>query len=120
MRNGSRSLDGFPSTVVRIDCERCGRAGRLKVAINMSRIAEQVRLVRIESHLTAIELYLNGAQLSEHRLCGPRLCRISPGKSGPRNARGLVRYRCAFRPLAPASATRAAVQAMRKGRKLRA
>ena len=27
MRNGSRSLGEFPSNVVRIGCERCGRAG---------------------------------------------------------------------------------------------
>jgi hypothetical protein len=31
-RRGSRSLGEFPLDVVRIDCERCGRAGRYSLA----------------------------------------------------------------------------------------
>ena len=31
MRNGSRSLGEFPSPAVRIDCERCGRAGSYRL-----------------------------------------------------------------------------------------
>ena len=31
MRNGSRSLGDYPGDVVRIECERCGRAGRYRL-----------------------------------------------------------------------------------------
>jgi hypothetical protein len=31
-RTGSRSLGEFPHAVVRIECERCGRAGRYALA----------------------------------------------------------------------------------------
>ena len=44
MRIGSRSLGEFPSDVVRIECERCGRAGSYRRDGLMARFGVDIAL----------------------------------------------------------------------------
>jgi hypothetical protein len=44
MRNGSRSLGEFPLDVVRIECERCGRAGSYRRDGLMARLGADIAL----------------------------------------------------------------------------
>jgi hypothetical protein len=54
-RVGSRSLGEFPFDVVRVDCERCGRAGRYALARLIERFGADAAMPDVLMDLAACE-----------------------------------------------------------------
>jgi hypothetical protein len=72
-RIGSRSLGEFPFDVVRIECERCGRAGRYALARLIERFGADAAGPDVLMELAACERRKNFSQP-----CGARFTDLSP------------------------------------------
>ncbi len=74
MRVGSRSLGEFPVDVVRIECERCGRAGSYRRDGLMARFGPNIALPDLLVALSACE---RRADFSKP--CGARYTDLAQG-----------------------------------------
>ena len=72
-RIGSRSLSDYPAPVVRIDCERCGRAGRYALAGLIERFGADAALPDVLMELASCE-----RRKDFSRPCGARFMDLSP------------------------------------------
>jgi hypothetical protein len=89
-RTGSRSPGEFPHAVVRIDCERCGRAGRYALAGLIERFGADAAGPDVLMELAQCE-----RRRAYSRPCGARFPDLSP----PPPAAGSPRY--SSRPAPP-------------------
>jgi hypothetical protein len=74
-RVGSHSLGEFPDAVVRIECERCGRAGSYALARLIERFGADAAMPDVLMDLAACERRKNFSQP-----CGARFTDLAQGR----------------------------------------
>ena len=83
MRIGSRSLGEFPSTVVRIECQRCGRAGSYRLDGLLARFGPDAALPDVLMALATCE-----RRRDFSRPCGARFTDLADAAHPPRRSPG--------------------------------